>query len=551
MLCARCWRKMVQAAIPARFIAVCGLLFAAQVIPVFSAGLLPVIARVGPWPVASRPVVFQGRLWFVNSVTGRDHNSAEIYSLDVKAGTVRHERHLWSQNAGRPMVAGGLLYWPSEDDRLFGNWGSFQVTNGRGWATGIIALKHIFHIHAMAERSGALYASVSAFRAGVMVSRDKGRSWQIVYRHPRKANQISRLLSLGVTPQRITGMLRERSGYRPVIVADGKLRPLPGWPVSARPANVATSRGYIFALAGGRLWRSDGTSSQMVHAFAGPRTPFGLHAGRGRLWLIRHTDGGSDILASRDGVRWQAVYHVPGGRAVEVLAGDRFIAVTGRGDDGRAIVWGKAEAPLPGGEQAVAALPRLGPGHQRAGRVDWAARSAGLNRVLADPASYEKVGRAVRSLVFAIAAEGPPKGFFARHLKARRAHGPMHLFADVDIADKAGLGTFWLLWGLGLARNGQVPVEYIARPWRVKRNRAEKYFAPQPVAMWAAGRTGQSDRRTLDALVARLFSASDPMWLRMDAAGALEAITGRHFGADFAAWRAYVNKTAGQRPDGQ
>ena len=76
------------------------------------------MARLGPWPVASKPVAYGGRLWFANSVKGRNHNSADLYSYDPVKGGLRYERHLFSQDAGDPLVFRGLLYWPFEDARF-------------------------------------------------------------------------------------------------------------------------------------------------------------------------------------------------------------------------------------------------------------------------------------------------------------------------------------------------------------------------------------------------------------------------------------------------
>ena len=45
------------------------------------------------------------------------------------------------------------------------------------------------------------------------------------------------------------------------------------------------------------------------------------------------------------------------------------------------------------------------------------------------------------------------------------------------------------------------------------------------------------NRRTLDALIARLDRAGDPDWLAGDLVGALTALTGQRLGYDAAAWR--------------
>ena len=70
------------------------------------------LARVGPWSAISAIIGFGDRVWFVNSVRYRDHNSADVYSYAPKTGEVRYERHLFSQDAGHPASANGLLYWP-------------------------------------------------------------------------------------------------------------------------------------------------------------------------------------------------------------------------------------------------------------------------------------------------------------------------------------------------------------------------------------------------------------------------------------------------------
>jgi formylglycine-generating enzyme required for sulfatase activity len=94
--------------------------------------LIP-LARVGPWPGISALIGYGDRLWFVNSVKFRDHNSADVYSYHPKTGAVRYERHLFSQDAGEPAVVGGLLYWPFEDARFSTRRGEYMVTNGHDW----------------------------------------------------------------------------------------------------------------------------------------------------------------------------------------------------------------------------------------------------------------------------------------------------------------------------------------------------------------------------------------------------------------------------------
>jgi len=70
------------------------------------------------------------RIWFANSKLFRNHNAADIYSYDPATGALRYERALFSQGAGRPLVAGGLLFWPFEDPRLAADRAEYSVTNG-------------------------------------------------------------------------------------------------------------------------------------------------------------------------------------------------------------------------------------------------------------------------------------------------------------------------------------------------------------------------------------------------------------------------------------
>ncbi|MDP6122216.1 MAG: hypothetical protein QF450_12590 [Rhodospirillales bacterium] len=62
---------------------------------------LDIIARVGPWPHLSNIAGYGGRLWLVNSVKFRNHNSADVYSYDPATSRVRYEHHAASAKTGR------------------------------------------------------------------------------------------------------------------------------------------------------------------------------------------------------------------------------------------------------------------------------------------------------------------------------------------------------------------------------------------------------------------------------------------------------------------
>ncbi len=500
---------------------------------------LPILAKVGPWPVASYPIRFRGRLWFVNSVKGIDHNSGDVYSLGPNERQARHERHLWSQDAGAPTIHQGQLYWPSEDSRLFGDWGEFQITNGKGWRTGAIPFGGIFHIHAMAAKGQRLYAATSAWQGGVYVSNDRGRTWRNLYLHPRSETGFSRIVTLLPTNRGVVGLIRDRGVDGVIVVdADGTSRRLTDWPTNGTQEPLSHFQGKLHALVQGddglELWRENDGAARRVHRFRSGQRLFSLRSYQDALWALSNRPSGGTVWRSADGRNWRPVARFAGGQGRNLLVGKDLLIVTGGGLHGHGIVWGRflsvdtKDPALP--------LPDLtNPLSDNA--PDWSDEAEILAAHLRDPSAYDRVGRSLRDHIFPLARSRPPIDFFPRLLNCPRPDGRLNPFRDVIVPDKGSIGAFWLLWGMGMAQTGRVPPDMIRTPWSVPANSAEKYFEPQPMAMWAAAELGQVDRDTLDALMARALNTDDPLRLRMDAIGALTALTGLRHGADFAAWQ--------------
>jgi len=160
--------------------------------------LLVPLMKLGPWQGISSLIAYRGRLWFANSEKFINHNSADLYSYAPGEAAPRYERHLFSQDAGEPLVAGGLLYWPFEDARFSTGHGEYLVTNGRDWRWRILPEGEVFHIHAMIASGPSLYAATSAWRAGLQRSDDRGRHWRVVADMPTAPGRVSRFTSLGV-----------------------------------------------------------------------------------------------------------------------------------------------------------------------------------------------------------------------------------------------------------------------------------------------------------------------------------------------------------------
>ena len=509
---------------------------------------VPVLARIGPWPVASRLIGFQGRLWFANSVKGVNHNSADLYSYDPRSGALRYERHLFSQDAGQPLAWNGLLYWPFEDSRASLGWGAYMVTDGTHWRLGTIPTARIFHVHAVAGFGRNLVAATSAWRAGLQVSSDGGASWRRVYDHPTPARRVSRIVALAATASGVFAQLIERGRHR-LLHYDGKVTAeVPGWPVDRRIVGLAAYRGAVYGLVreadGVAVWRSDGRRSERLFAPHERWQAQDIAAGAGSLWAVSAEEGRGTLWRSADGTDWRAVGVLRGGRPHELAVYAGRVYVGGAGEDGRGILWGTGRAASSGVEAPRAALPPA-----TAASTDLDALARDLDRALGEPDSYAGHGEKLRDLVYAAARGGARAEFFAERLTRPMAKHELSLIGgDVRVPAET-LGRWILLWGMAIGGRGRVPPELIREPWHAESNRSQKYFAAPPMAVWAAAAIGQRDRATITALIERLGRPDEPPWLRGDVIGALAALTDRRFAYDLAAWRAWWHAAAPSWPD--
>lgn len=513
---------------------------------------LSLLAKVDPWPVISQMALFRGRLWFTNSVKGIDHNSAEVYSFDPETRATRYERHLWSQDAGNPLVAGGLLYWPSEDPRISPGWGDFQVTNGEDWATGQITTARMFHVFAMAELNGRLYAATSAWRAGLQVSDDQGKTWREAYDHPTPDRRVSRIVDLVEIGGFLVGQLKAPEGRKLVRFDGAALSDVPGWPRDRAMSEVVRHGDFVYGLVqeeeGAVVWRSDGTFSEAVSEIKPGWRPFDLASDGENLWAIGDSQEGGRLWRSRNGSDWRLAGTIPDDEAFDVIAASHAVYVGGSDSEGRGSLWALVHRSGDRDELSPRPLPDLKP--EPMTRVtDWTAQAAALDQALSDPQTYDNFGRQLRQLAFDAAASSPPPDFFDDRLKVQRPTGRINPFRDVIVDPLGDIGASILLWAMGIEGHGPVSPAMIAADWTKSENGAAKYFDPQPYAIWAAARAGQKDHATIEALLSRLDRPSDPLWLKGDAVGALTALTGQRFAFDFAAWRHWWDTTKSAWPD--
>ncbi|GAB5483426.1 MAG: hypothetical protein Pars92KO_31830 [Parasphingorhabdus sp.] len=497
---------------------------------------LDVIAQVGPWPVASRLIGYRGKLWFANSVKGRNHNSADIWSFDPDTRETRYERHLYSQDAGHPLVYKGLLYWPFEDALQSAGEGVVEVTDGVTWSPLIIPNSPIYHTSQLLEWNDGLLAITGTRNAGLQRSTDAGRSWEEFYIHPTPSTHVSRIKEILLFNGETYASLKDTKVKRLVRWTGSGFQTVSSWPLNRFFNGLTVHREGLFGIVGRggerEIWRFDGRRSIRV-GFKGAFVD--LASDGDQLWVVSN-DG--RLWSSQNGNSWTRHGDLENGRPVSIQAIAGGIYVAGAGDDGRGIVWGPSEHVIPLGKKPPELISQL-PAEKTG--LDWAAAGQKIDALLSDPSTYIDAGRSeVRRLIVQASTNGAPSGFFAERLKVeippvtvRAFGGNMELRAK-DIARAV------LLSGMERAGHANVPISYLTDPWTSPPNSYEKYFEIELSALRAVAASGQDDRETIEALLARLDFANDPPWLRSQVIGTLTAVSGEHFGYDVAAWKKWA-----------
>ena len=505
------------------------------------------LAQPGPWSAVDAIIGYGSRIWFANSELFRNHNASDIYSYDPRTGALRYERALFSQGAGRPLVAGGLLYWPFEDPRFSADRAEYAVTNGADWAWRVLPGVEAYHLHAMAALDDKLYAATSAWQASLQTSADKGASWQMLYDHPTPKGHVSRISSFATFRGRLfMGVTQRRSlGPRILTLTEEGVVPASGWPDAHTASSLTAYRGNLFAIllaeSGLRLWYSDGVTPRRVAEGPSGQPLRALAAGEDALWAVTAGGGKGALWQSHDGLRWNKSQDFPDAAPVALSVYENTVFVGSIGPNGRGTLWGpRPPAPiLP--PLLTRPLPGLPPAPSRSEAIDH--HLAALDD-LAAPATlsdhdwlYQKLMPAVWALA---EADAPGLGAtLSARLETPFPERQLTFYGGQVEVGTSTLARWYLLWALAQQGGGRVPPALLAVPWDAPANRPEKYFHPTPAAAWAMAQTGQRDTESLAALVARLNHIGDPEWLAGDIVGALTVLTGQRFGHDYGAWRSW------------
>jgi formylglycine-generating enzyme required for sulfatase activity len=512
--------------------------------------LIP-LASPGPWSGISELIGYAGRVWFVNSVKFLDHNSADVYSYDPLSGQTQYERHLFSQDAGAPAIADGLLYWPFEDARFSTGHGEYMVTNDRDWQWRILPDGEVFHVHAMIAHRDSLFAATGAWRGGLQRSKDGGITWEVIYDHPTSPRSVSRITTLAILGDTLYAGLTD---YRPEgskllrLVGD-RLWPVVNWPPGTMVTSLAAYHGFLYGVnttdTGSAVWRTDGKTAQRVTALDGYHIR-AFAAGTDVFWAVSAGGDGGILWLSADGVKWIRAQRFRDAEPLDVLVYAGKVYVGTSGPHGRGTLWGP---PAPAPIEAHEIAPRLATAARPLTAEQLRDALDKLDRALADKSTYIDHGSRLFATLLPLGLRGTSEAGTALmcRLKGPVPDVKVPLFGGQVSVSATQMARWYLLWAIALNGRGRISPSFLLVPWAERPNRSEKYLHPGPAAAWAIAQLGQADDETVGALITGLVRANYPTWFKGDLVGALAAVTGERFGYDVNKWRSWWSERAANR----
>ena len=508
------------------------------------------LAKVGPWSGVSGLIDYGGRLWFVNSVKFVNHNSADVYSYDPVTGTTRYERHLFSQDAGEPVVFRGHLFWPFEDARFSARKGEYMVTNGRDWQWRVLPDGEVFHVHAMATHRGALIAATSAWRAGLQRSED-GVTWHVTYDHPSPPRTVTRITTLATLGNTLYAGLTEhrQKGSKLLKWVGDTLHPVVGWPAGTAVTSLTAFHGWLYGVnttaGGSALWRTDGNTAHRITGLDG-HVVSDLVAGPDALWAVTADRNDGTLWRSADGLTWKAEQRFIDATPLDVYVYSGKVYVGTTGPAGHGTLWGP---PPPSPSETRAGVPPLMPTTPPLAVDQVLAELDILDRLLADGSNYAGHGRRLLAQLqlLALSRLSAVGAALAARLDGPFPDSKIKMFGRQLTVPAARMARWYLLRALALNGHGRISPDLLLGPWKERPNRPEKYLYLPSAAAWTAAEIGQGDDETIATLIAGIGRTNQPLWVRGDFIGALTALTGQRIGYNVAAWRNWWDKRRADR----
>ena len=545
ILVRKLWVK-IGAGIGLKLVSLAVLLLAVLMLPSWgvtnAAQTLVPLVKPGPWSGVSGLISYGGRLWFVNSLKFIDHNSADIYSYDPVSGKTRYERHLFSQDAGEPVVFGGLLFWPFEDSRFSARHGEVMITNGRDWQWRSLPDGEVFHIHTMVTHRGQLIAATSAWRAGLQRSED-GLAWRVMNDHPTPARTVTRITTLATLGDKLYAGLTD---YRPegsklLIWVGDTLEPVAGWPVGTMVNSLTAYCGWLYGVNttadGSALWRTDGKTVRRVTGLDGQFVS-DLAADPDALWAVSADRNGGTLWRSTDGLTWKAEQRFNDANPIDVYVTSEGVYVGTHVPGGRGTLWGP---PPPSATESKMDVLLIMPEASSIEVKRLRSVLDSLDRLLSDGPNYRANRRRLLATLqpLALSRLGKIGAALAARLDRPYPDSNVKMYGGQMTVPVARMGRWYLLRAIALNGHGKISPDLLLEPWKGRPNRPGKYLYLPSAAAWTAAELGQADDETIGALIAGLGSSDRPLWSVGDFVGALSALTDQRFGYDLAAWQAW------------
>lgn len=507
---------------------------------------IPVLASVGPWTYATKPVAYRGRIWFANANRWPDHNSADIWSVTPDGSTLRRERRLFSQDVGEPIVHKGLLYWPFEDPRVSLGWGQIAVTNGTDWRILETRVGRQFHLHGLfpgnPDHSGLL-AGASSWNAQILHSSDRGRNWDVLWEKEREENRFSRTYHVTTT---VIGLVADLMVFGAPLRSFGAvgrlgslpIQPISGWPDDMLVRRMTPYRGGVLALLNRQqtgesrlifdspLLIGDMALESQLRDISLPEgiTPIDFDSSGATVALLGKDEARVHTIWLTTGEHWQPLGRITAHSPLEIrLAGKMAVIAGTSGDQG--IIWAVDTAQEDSARDVASSgkVPDL-PQQIEPVPLDIEEARQQIANALADKRNYRGHGLGLRRVIDKWVMRGLPGDVLAASLDGPFPDGEVKLIGGRAFASHRRFGRWVLTWGMRRAGSGRIPVAWLDLPFDEPENGSRKYFGEKLAAIRTVAATGQDDRATMSGLRRITEDVSLPEWLRQDASWAIHAL---------------------------
>ena len=521
-----------------------------------SATLAQRIVTLPQWPGVSQLIVYEERIWFVNSEPFDDTNISDIHSYSVDTGQVRYERSLFSQDTGNPVVYKGLLHWPFEDPRRSAGTGEYAITDGTDWRWRSMQSGSVMHVHAMNVCNERLVAVTGSW-TGQLHEQQPDGDWNLQYEVPAGDAPFSRLVSVQPFNDQcaVGAAISGESAVRLFSVQGAAAKAFSNWPSSNRVDVITHHQGAIFAFADTRnvrelLW-FNGEKTERIELPEGS-WPRALHSDGVNLWLATQEPAETDAGGSARGTLWQ--YTGAGVFTSLTRLQSPPIALTslreqvfiGTYDSAGGELWVYGEAN-PRSSTSVSSAANTAnvtaPGElpvatdAPVNQQQVAALYNELSTVLKNSSSTQNFARGLRDSLSRHPQRYDVEFGAAIGLLLQDQYDltPVRMFTE-RLVPTTDLVQWYLILALAINGHGHIDPAFIVSEKPVVDHNSGKIFHPSVAAIVASGWLNQRDSNTIDALMQRLNRQTDPVWVRADVIGALTAVTGQRFAYDVDQW---------------